>query len=388
MVKPKTLKEWFFIRGDRQNFKPNVRRDANVIFCHDKMIVDGARASIEKSFATGEPVKMMVYGDWGVGKTHTVQHIKWWLENEYDSFPTKVVFLELGDITKKTRFDLIIRAILDNIGLDEIVRLAGNYMGKTGTFLPDGLRQVGVGKDVADAYQKFLSASPGDVPTQLVTYALEHLKGGAVKEATSIGLTPQLVQSNEYFDVLVSLGHLYESVDGKHLIIIADEAAKLESVSGDEATESHWIAANRLIFDDNNTHFGFIYTLSARHPDDFPEVLIHQQIVSRLGESNLIELPNLSGPEAREFVKKLVMDFVDMEAVTALTASGEGGSGFDKESYPFTKEGFEHFIEYWNLNQTKSKPRDIADKMNDAGFVALKTNKRLIDSACLTAANM
>lgn len=388
MAKPKTLKEWFCIKGDRQNFKPNVRRDAHVIFCHNKLIIESARASAEKSFATGEPVKMMIYGDWGVGKTHAVHNLTWWLNNDPETVSTKIVFFELGDITKSTKFDLLVRAVLDNIGLDEIIRLAGNYMGKTEVYLPDGLRDIGIGKDIADTYQKFLSASPGDTPTQLVSYAFEHLKGATVREAPSIGLTLQLRQSSEFYDVLVCLGHLYEKVDGKHLIIIADEAAKLEAVSNDDATESHWIAANRLIFADENTHFGFIYTLSARDPDDFPEALFSEQIKNRLGPSNLIELPNLSVMEVRSYLKSLVSDFVDMDAVNALVASGEIGDEFDENTYPFTPDAFAYFVDYWDNNQMDSKPRNISDKLNDVGFIALKSGKRLIDTESLGTANL
>lgn len=388
MAQPKTLKEWFCIKGDRLNFKPNVFKDANVIFCHEKMIIDGARASVEKSFATGEPVKMMIYGDWGVGKTHAVHNIAWWLDYNSETFSTKTVFFELGDITKKTNVGTVVRAVLDNIGLDEIIRLTGNYMAKTEVYLPEGLRGIGVGKDIANAYQTFLSASPGDIPTEVVSYALEHLKGGAVRGASSIGLTLQLTESNEFYDVLVCLGHLVEKVDEKHLIIIADEATKLEAVSGDEATEAHWISANKLIYDDNNTHFGFIYTLSARAPSEFPEVLLTPQILNRLGKGNLIELLNLSGPEVGDYLKNLVSEFVDMEAVKALVDSGEIGADFDENTYPFTPGAFAHFIDFWENNQEDSKPRDISDRLNDAGFIALKSGKRLIDTDSLEAANM
>lgn len=388
MAKPKTLKEWFCIKGERQNFKPNVIRDASVIFCHSKMIIEGARASVERSFAIGEPVKMMIYGDWGVGKTHAVHNVAWWLDNDPETFSTKTVFFELGDITKKTNVGTVVRAVLDNVGLDEIIRLTGNYMAKTEVYLPEGLRGIGVGKDIADAYQKFLSASPGDIPTELVSYALEHLKGGAVREAPSIGLTLQLTESKEFYHVLVCLGHLYEKVDERQLIIIADEGAKLEALAGDEATEAHWVDANKMFFADENTHFGFIYTLSARNFDDFPEVLNAPQIENRLGKGNLIELLNLTGPEVGDYLKKLVSDFVDMEAVKALVDSGEIGADFDENTYPFTPDAFAHFIDFWDRNQRDSKPRDISDRLNDAGFIALKNGKRLIDTDSLESANM
>ena len=50
--------------------------------------------------------------------------------------------------------------------------------------------------------------------------------------------------------------------------------------------------------------------------------------------------------------------------------------------------GKDRFLEYWEANQGDAKPRDISDKLNILGFIALKSVKRLIDVACLETASM
>ncbi len=257
---PQLLKDWFCLHPDRQNFKPNARTDRELIFCHTDKIEIQAQNSIERSFAIGEPVKMIIYGNWGVGKTHAVHHISWWLEQHQD-YTAKTVFVEVGDITKKSKFDVLLRRFLDEITLDEIIRLVSEYTVKTRVTARDGLRSIGVGHDIVEAYFKFIMSPPGQTPVPATEHAFEHLKGGNVRDAASSGITSRLEQSTEFYDVLKAIGHLYQTVDDTNLILIADEAAKLDDLEADEATSSHWQAINRLIFDDANSYFGFIYTL-------------------------------------------------------------------------------------------------------------------------------
>jgi len=74
------LHDWFCLKPERDNFKPNNLTDADLIFCHDHLVHDQIMGSLERRFAGNEPVKMLIYGDWGIGKTHTINHICKWLE--------------------------------------------------------------------------------------------------------------------------------------------------------------------------------------------------------------------------------------------------------------------------------------------------------------------
>jgi len=382
-----TLQDWYCLKKGRQNFKPNVRRDRDLIFCHDNEIEELAQLSIERSFAMGEPVKMMIYGNYGVGKTHAVHHISWWLE-QHEEFSAKTVFVELGDITRRSNFSALVRPFLDEIGMDEIVRLISEYTVKTTTHPRDGLRAAGVGKDIVEAYYKFIMSPPGSTPVPLTEQAFEHLKGGVVKDAASSGLSNKLDQSSEFYDVLVAIGHLYKAVDDKQLIFIADEATKLEAVEADDVTNAHWENTNKLIFDDANTYFGFIYTYSASSTGAITRSLSAPQIENRLGSRNLIHLSSLSELELNSFLDRLVNSFVDKDEVKKLADKGELGGEYDPETYPFTASAKARFIEYWMRSPEISKPRDITDHLNDAAFNALKTNSRLINEDALEVAGL
>jgi hypothetical protein len=387
---PKTLSEWFCLRPDRHSFKPNVIRDRELVFCHEAKIQEEIMTSIERRFAARHPVKMVLYGDWGVGKTHTVYHISWWFEQHTADFPAQTVLVELGDITRKSRFDVLVGPFLDRIGLPELIRLVHAYGSSAGgKHVVAGLKDRGATSNVAEAFGKLLLASPGATPPQAVLTAFEFLKGQKTKDAASMGLGNALSQSEEYYSALLCCGELCRVVNKKQLIFMADEAAKLEDIDADDATRRHWVAANRLVFDDNNDIFGFIYTLSGRGQRSMPTVISDPQIVNRLGANNIIELPNLATTDVETFLEKLRSSFVSRACVDTLADSGDiKKSDYDWKHYPFTSTGWQEFVDYWNNNQEEAKPRDICDKLDDVGFRAMKDSKRLIDPDCLRKARM
>ena len=97
--------EWFCLTDGRDNLVPHVEKDSKIIFCHKETIENSILSRIENSFLVRKPPKLVVYGDWGVGKTHALNHIQWWLkEKDYDAI---TYYIELGDVKKKSKFNLL-----------------------------------------------------------------------------------------------------------------------------------------------------------------------------------------------------------------------------------------------------------------------------------------
>jgi hypothetical protein len=384
---PIFLREWFCLKDGRDNFKPHNERDSRLVLCHEHLLHNEIQTSIELRFSANEPVKMLLFGDWGVGKTHAVNHIKWWLEDQKADYPACPVIIEIGDIDKSSRFDALVRPFLKKLGLDFVVDIVHGYKQQHPN-LVQSLRHVGVTPSVAEAFSKFLLAMPGDTPPANVKDSFEYLQGNKLTgEGARMGLGQQLTDSADFYSVLLAVSEMHRVVNGNRMIFIADEAAKLETVEANEATEAHWINANKLILDDNNTTFGFIYTISARR-DQLPTALSEPQIMNRLGD-NVYELKNLTAGSVETFLTLLVQEFVDQGAVDALVTSGEIVSGeFSWDNYPFTSAGRTEFVDHFNRAQENAKPRDICNKLNDVAFIAVKTGKRLIDPDCLRAAKM
>lgn len=382
------LREWFCFKEGRDNFKPHNIRDGNLSFCHQQLLSDEIIGSIERRFAANEPVKMLIYGDWGVGKTHAVYHIRWWLETKRDIYPAYPVVIEIGDINKTTRFDALVRPFLEALGLDFLVQLVHDYL-KQRPNVVHALAGAGVGSSVAEAFSKLLLASPGSTPPPMVLQAFEYLKGRKLAPAAaSMGFGQSLSGSNDFFHVLLGIGEMYRVVHGARIIYMADEAAKLEAVDTDDAIRAHWENVNKLIFDDTNGTFGFVYTISGRARRSLPQALLSSQLQNRLGD-NIFEMKNLQPADVGLFLRNLVDEFVDRKKVEALVGTGGiNAVEYSWEAYPFTGDAKSEFIDYFSRSQENSKPRDISNKLNDAGFVASKSAKRLIDVDCLRKAQM
>jgi hypothetical protein len=382
-----TLKDWFCLAGNRDNFKLKVREDSNLIFCHIDEIDNQIIGSIERRFAANEPIKMLIYGDWGVGKTHTAYHIAWWLKEHMAECPAYPLMIEVGDLERKSRFDVLVRPFLDAIGVHKLVDWTGQYLKLKGN-LVKALKDVGVSDYVAATISKFTIAVPGETPPPVVMDAFQILQGrkpGPGFASNSLGF--QLTESRELFGVLLAIGEMYRAIHGHRIVFVADEAARLDEVSNDEATLAHWVAVNRDIFDDNNNTFGFMYTLTGK-ANRLPRAIWEPQIQNRIGQ-NAFELRTLSKPDVEEFLARLVRELVDRTKVDQLVADGTiPQSAYDASAYPFTKPAKQRFVEFFQRTQENAKPRDISDRLDLLGFIAIKSGARLIDEPCLEKANM
>ena len=385
-----TLHNWFCLKEGRDSFKLKVRQDRDSIFCHEHKIKGEILRGIEMRYAANEPVKMLIFGDWGVGKTHAANHIRWWLESNAEEYPAKTVMIEIGDIEKKSRFDSIVRPLLDELGLDALIQLTRDYNTKEQDGIENALQAAGVEQYIATVFAKLMMATPGMTPPQVVQYAFSVLKGKKPPTGgAGMGLGDQLRESGEFYSVLLAIGQMHRTVHGHRILFIADEGAKLDDVADDDATDAHWIAANRAIFDDQNDVFGFIYTVSAKSARAMPNAIWHPQIQNRLSTHNTFELANLDAGGVSDYLSRIIEAIVDKACVDGLVDSGAiERDGFDMGVYPFTPESKARFLDYWDHNQGDAKPRDISDKLNALGFVALKSETRLIDVACLEKASM
>ena len=386
---PITLNDWYSMKNGRSSFLPQLPQDAKLVFCHQD-IQDNIESSIEKDFARKKPIKMLIHGDWGVGKTHTIFHICWWLNTHADDYPAYPVVIEIGDISRKSRFDEIVRPFLDKLGLDFVNRLVHSYLTKEPD-ISQALRSKGISSHIADAFNKMLVTPPGQPATQLVTQTFDYLKGRKTggAGAANMGLGQPIEQSQEFVDILTAIGEMYRAVsNGKRIVFIADEAARLENVEIDQSVQNHWVTANKLIFDDRNQSFGFIYTVSGKQQRELPRAIWEPQIQNRLGQ-NVFRLDTLATKDVDSYLHNMLEEFIDWQKIAQLVSGGIITADlYDRGSYPFTPEAKTRFLDYFNRAQENAKPRDISERLDDLAFVALKRKERVIDVAVLDSKEM
>jgi Cdc6-like AAA superfamily ATPase len=67
-----TMQTWFGLKDDHKDFSIETDTDASLFFARSELD-ERLQAMLRRSFRTGNPPKMVLYGDWGVGKTHTMR---------------------------------------------------------------------------------------------------------------------------------------------------------------------------------------------------------------------------------------------------------------------------------------------------------------------------
>jgi Cdc6-like AAA superfamily ATPase len=371
-----TMAEWYGLKDGHRDFFIENDADANLLFARTQLDQQ-LQGILRKSFRTGNPPKFVLYGDWGVGKTHTMRHIQYVVANNAD-FSAQIVYVELPDINSKATFQVAHAALLDALGLDVAKNWMVQFQTKHASESQDLIQHQTQSGDVARA---FLSLT-GFGETARICW--DWLRGVplSASEARSVGLAPALDQSNQLVNVLRMLGKLSEDIDGKLLVFMLDEATKLANVTAGDSI-NHWLNAFKILSDNQTKEVGFIVSASFRDPDDMPNALADQQVRTRFGDSHYIQLLNFGSEETTEFVTELLKEWIDPTKRNELISkfSTEADSeNVTETSFPFTENARTRFVDYACRNGGIATPRDIQKALDDILNRAIDDNRHILSS--------
>ena len=374
-----TLSSWFGLRDGHRDFFIANDADAGLLFARQELDSQ-LQAILRKSFRTGNPPKFVLYGDWGVGKTHTMRHIAHVVKNT-PGYNARVVFVELPDINGKDTFKVAHAALLDALGQNTVKTWMLHFQTKHQSQALPILQEAAQSEDIAKA---FLSL-PTYGDTARISW--DWLRGTALSggDARNAGLPSVLEQSNQLTAVLRLLGRLSSEIEGNLLILMLDEATKLVDVSAGDAIH-HWTNSFKILADDLTKEVGFIVTASFRDPDEMPTMLSDAQIKSRFGERHYIQLQNFAAAETEDFVEHLLAEWIDPSKRSTLLAqfSGEADEEpLSDESFPFTVPGLALFVSYAVRNGGIATPRDIQKSIDDIVNRAIDDGRHLISEQYL-----
>jgi hypothetical protein len=311
-----------------------------------------------------------------------MRHIQHVLETQSE-FPSKVVFVELPDIEKKSTFQVSLSALLDSLGIETARSWMLQYQAKHRDAASVRIHEATQSNDIAIAFENLLAYGNGG---RLAWDWLRGVKLSAA-EAASVGLPPELNQSNQMVKVLEMLGILCQDTDPENsvLIFMLDEVTKVASVTDGDAI-NHWKNSFKLIADPQTKNIGFILSASWIDPDDFAEPLSDQQVMTRFGDSHYIRLDNMDEESAKAFISALLEEWVDEEARTMICASHldeADGEVVNEKSFPFTESGLSVAAEWTVRNGGYTTPRDIQNALDDIFNRAIDEEKHLISSSYL-----
>ncbi len=374
-----TMQEWFGLKEGHRDLTIETDSDAQLFFARHELD-EQLHAILRRSFRTGTPPKMVLYGDWGVGKTHTMRHLEYVIETN-DDFPAIVVFVELPDITTKSTFQVAHAALLDALGLPRAKQWVLQFQTRYPTDAQDRIRDFAQSGDISTAFANLLALGEGS------RIAWDWLRGFAIStgDARLAGLPPSLTQSNSFVKVLQLFGRLAQEVEDKLLVFMLDEATKLNYVSNSDAV-NHWTNAMKLLADQQTKEVGFIVSGSWVDPDDMALPLQDQQVVSRFGEPNYILLHRLDEDDTKAFISALLEEWVDDAARDRLTsefALEADGETISTASFPFTESGLDTAVAYACRQGGYTTPRDIQVTLDDLLNRAIDDERHIASSIYL-----
>jgi hypothetical protein len=374
---PPTFRDWFCL-NNRETFTIDAKVndcDARFYFGRDQLR-DRLKKQISRAFIDPQVPKMMVYGAYGSGKTQTLYYLAYDLTANR---PTSckgnphVVHLDI-EVTSKSTADnwhLQLTEALDiNVvqGWLQTLHSAANFNNEVAKLTPES--------NIRKAFAELRQPGPA------AFNAWRWLTGQTLNttELQNLGVTRRLgdVGVGDLVAALIAIGNLARAVD-KCLIFFIDEMEALQNVRQGDAAES-WHDYLRKLADNSNSSVGFIIGFKAVTIDEAPRMLVREDITSRIGKLNLVELEFLAAPaNVEHFVKEMLKQIVDQTRANALITTEGLSSTLD--TYPFSASAFTLLCDYACADSTKSTPRNIIKTINECAIQAWDAQKRIIDDA-------
>jgi hypothetical protein len=366
----------FLCLRDRDTFTINPREDSELYFGRqelEKQLKDRIQNDL---LLRGVP-KIIMHGPYGSGKTHTLYHVRHYVQSQLDwDEKLEVIILSMGPLKAKTSYQHLHRKLMDALGRDSVQRLAEAAIRRyVGPDLEEELRDYFDDSATANAV-RFLCLG-GKVSLA----AWKWLCGDKLNstEQEMLNIAHNLTGTDELVRVLVSIGKLYTDVANTRVIFLIDEAETLREITDPNSIEEfRW--AFRELSDDKNRYLGFV--LAYQVAGGAEEALLWLEepaILTRLGgESGLIGIPYLARVEdARQFIQDLLDNLVDRES--AHKAIEERGLSCTSDTFPFSEEALSLIEQYVTEDPLKALPRIIINKMNECAVTAFRGGALSVD---------
>jgi hypothetical protein len=364
--------EWACFKDGIQNYKmmPS-SRDAVHLGGNDW--TDSIEGLLEEKFATSITLLLVLWGAYGVGKTHKLCWIEGVCHEESDKeqpmFRYFPLFLTLSNVGQKSTFNVVSSAVLDAFTRQEFQAL---LMQRPDVF-DDLCEDAGLSKDTKKAMANLLAPHMETVSQEA---AWSWLTGVPVKDSHGLlDIRSSCVsRAHDLASIIDFLGRLVQICTEKKLLLLIDECENFGKSKQVDAA-SHMREGLRDFLDRG---VDLIMTIGAERLEGFPEVILQPDIVRRIQKDMYVELPSMPVHELTDFVRELLAHVTDSGKLASLAGeeSLAENSDFDDKLFPFSKSGFDEFCDQLGADPREAKASVVIDKVNRCAWAAYKRYKR------------
>lgn len=375
--------EWFCLKEGRENFHIDPDRDHQFLFGKSEW-KDDIDARLKRALALKEPIRLVWWGQYGIGKTHRLRFTEYWInDRNLALYPVHVVCRDIDD---KSTFDRLHFDLVNNLGREKAQGMVKRYCAKLEQKAAIPFEQLTTSPDIIAAFQRF-AVSAGDEKMQQATW--KFLTGGDLSdnERALANVSGDCIDSSvEYAGVLRILGAAVAEDTKKQLIYLIDQVEALSKIR-QRSIEGRWVETLRAVLDVRNV--GMVMAIGAENRfDELPSIMIQPEIVRRFTINNYLEIGAFKREQTAEFLEGLLDEWVDVQKRDALVKV-EGWtatkSDYNADTYPLTKRAWETLCRFCSdeLDHKTAKPSEIIETMNRIAYEAFSTGRRLIDDGFL-----
>jgi len=377
----------------RPSFQLDPELDAE-IFVGREDVKKRLEDRLKRAIATGTSLHTVIYGDYGSGKTHTLNYVyKFLHKQKLDVIP---IFVRSPRITTKSDPSDLYSSIIDAISMTEIfdlfVKIYDSVQDKIKD-VPDLFRRVDIlrsqigNRDLAFVIYRYVTTRPAE--DFLVVKWLSGEKLSAREKATLNVISDNSDPFNAA-QTLVTLFRLFNKFAKKYVLLMLDEMEALLIVDRRKILEFQEFL--RILVDEPK-NVGVLIAFTTRMGlEDASDIFKPTSPVgSRIGyPQNYIWLKEFNELElTKNFVKELIKalrdEKTDVEKLVKKYQSMTTET-LTMDFYPFTEEAIEVMFDMSTQSgQVKPLlPRDIQKALTDALGDAMIQDKPFVDSEIMT----
>lgn len=390
----KTMTDCFFMRDGFETFRLEPEKHGFLLFGkRDRAQRDHLLDHLEEASYSLEGHKSVVTGDFGRGKTHQSKNLKYEIEQRgLNLYP---IYVKCVEFKAKEPFNSFFKELVLGIPTEYLQRIAKEYVEREAKGSAPPIETIVGDEDVARVFRTGLSAPNLD----LVRICMRWLGGEQKVDMSKIAPDmPSLQVSKQFGAVLKGLVQLFRVVDEKVPVFLVDEAERFSQVTNTDSYWS-WMAALRELTE--IVGVALIFFIGSKSRDDLPAMFLQDEVMTRIGVHNYVEFYNQGREDLRDFLSELFQTMIKKgappddlkpglekmlsvpadESVPAELSQILQEAGEEIETYPFTRDAFEQFIEDCATSDLSNKPREVLIMAQKAAGRAIRKGKQLIDSA-------
>jgi len=353
----------------QEYLKPNPMKEPKAFIGPRKKSAEKIVEDIRSIIDSGRPVKMVIYGMFGIGKTHLITNVKEKIRDFVEPY-----YVECPSQHRRSHFREIEEVMMKKIGkaafMNNLRKCFEEYQGQTSeiVFFLD------VDADFVEILRKGIIEDEG--------LLWRYLLGQKITTAQTITLTAvkQQIDDLDATKIISITAKLFEKYEGKKILFMIDEMEKTNPLMGESM--SMYRDSIRALMDISNSA-SILMISTARELDQF-RLLNDDPIIRRIGLHNFKIFKDYDNDELLELMKDVIKERRKADfSVKEKLKSIETQEKISEDIYPFSEESLKEMIEHVRFLADNNmisgvRPSELLDLMDLSISKAKKKNSQFI----------